>query len=146
MLNHEQLMEQWEKDCKVDQTQLSNMMAGHPMLHSKYLTLLQTFKVAMRKHIMKYQKMKVIKQRYYNGELTKEELDANGWQQYLFKKPLKSEMESLLEGDSDLQMIQEQTVYLEMLVQSTESIMRELNGRVYLFKSIVEYQKFLSGA
>lgn len=146
MLNHEQLMQEWEKDCKVDQTQLSHAMASHPMLHSKYLTLLQTFKVSMRKHIMKYQKMKVTKQRYYNGELTKEELDSFGWQQYLFKRPLKSEMESLLDGDSDLQMIQEQTVYLEMLVQSTESIMRELNSRVYLFKSIVEYQKFLSGA
>jgi hypothetical protein len=146
MLNHDQLCEQWEKDCKVDTSQLSHTLASHPLLHSKYLTILQTYKVALRKHVIKYQKMKILKQRYYNGELTKEELDANGWKQYLNKRPLRGEMETLLDGDPDLQNIQEQSVYLEMLVTSTESIMKEISNRTFLYRSMVDYQKFLSGA
>lgn len=146
MIKHDELMEMWEKDCKVDSSQLSHTMASHPMLHSRYLTILQTYKIALRKHVMKYQKVKLLKQRYYNGECTKEELDANGWSQYLFKRPIRSEMEALLEADSDLQVIQEQSIHLETLIQSTESIMKDINSRYFLFKSMVDYQKFLSGA
>lgn len=145
MLSHEELMESWRVDCGIDQTNLSHVMASHPMLHSKYLTILQTYKMSLRKYLQKYQKTKVVKQRYYNGELTKEELDSRGWKQYLFKKPLRAEMESLLDGDSDLQLIQEQSLYLESLVQATESIMKDINARYYLFRSMVDYQKFLSG-
>jgi hypothetical protein len=145
MLDHTTLMEEWKKDSTFDQTALMHTMYSHPLLHSKYLTYLQTYKVQLRKHVLKYQKRKLLKQRYYSGELTKEELDANGLQQYLFKRPLKSEMESLLEGDAELQLIQEQSVYIETLVASCESIMRDINSRYFLFKSMVDYEKFQAG-
>lgn len=145
MMTHDELMKNWETDSLIDKSSLSHTMSGHPMLHSKYLTILQTYKLSLRKHIMKYQRLKLLKQRYFNGELTKEELDANGWVQYLFKKPIRSEMENLLDADPDLQLIQEQSIYLETLISSTESIMKDINSRYFLFKSLVEYEKFLSG-
>lgn len=145
-MNHEELMENWRIDSVVDETNLMNELYKHPMKHSKYLTLLQGYKVKLRKNTLKYMKLRGLKVRYYNGELTKEELDANGWKQYLFKRPLKSEMEALLEADVDLQMIQEQTLYVESLVQSCESILKDIGNRYYLFKTMVEYQKFLGGA
>lgn len=146
MLSHTELMENWRIDSVVDETNLMNELYKHPMKHSKYLTLLQGYKVKLRKNTLKYMKLRGLKVRYYNGELTKEELDANGWKQYLFKRPLKSEMEALLEADVDLQMIQEQTLYVESLVQSCESILKDIGNRYYLFKTMVEYQKFLGGA
>lgn len=146
MLNHDQLAEEWEKDSKIDESNLMHVMVHHPMKHSKYLTILQGYKVKLRRHSLKYMKLRSLKMRYYNGELTKEELSANGWKQYLFKRPLKAEMEALLEADEDLQVIQEESLYLETLVQSAEMIMKDLNQRYYLFKSLVDYQKFLSGA
>lgn len=146
MLNHEQLAEEWEKDSHINETMLMQSMTDHPLKHSKYLTILQGYKVQLRKQTLKYAKLRNTKMRYYNGELTKEELQERGWQQYLFKKPLKSEMESLLDADEDLQVLQEQTLYIETLVQSAEMIMRDINQRYFLFKSMVDYQKFLAGA
>jgi hypothetical protein len=93
----------------------------------------------------KYQKSKLIKQRYFLGELTKEELVQYNLQQYLFKRPLKSEMEALLEADSELQQIQDQCVYLESLVLACESILKDINSRYFLFKTIAEYEKFQNG-
>lgn len=145
MLNHDELMTEWAKDCIVDKTDLMSTMYNHPMLHSKYLTHLQTYKVQMRKHVLKYANLKATKIRYFCGEMTKEQLDARGWEQYLFKKPLRAEMEALLEADMDMQLIQEQSLYLEGLVQAVESIMKDINSRYFLFKNLVEYEKFQAG-
>lgn len=145
MLNSEQLMEQWQSDCKIDQTQLMHSMYSHPILHSRYLTHLQAYKLQLRKHAMRYAKLKSTKIRYFNGELTKEELVENNWLQYLFKKPLKSEMESLLDADSELQTLQEQSLYIETLVQACESILKDISNRYFLFSNMVAYEKFQAG-
>lgn len=146
MLTHNELMEMWKIDCEIDRTKLMDHLYSLPQLHSRYLTHLQNYKVSLRKHLLKYQKGKLLKQRYYNGELTKDELVANGLQQYLFKRPLKSEMESLLDADVDLQLLQEQSLYIESLVGACESILKDISNRYYLMTNIVTYEKFQAGA
>lgn len=146
MLTHDQLMDSWAIDCKIDQTQLLDRMYRHPILHSKYLTILQNYKVQQRKLTLKYQRNRLQKTRYFNGELTKEELDVLGWKQYLFRKPMKAEMETLLDADTDLQLLQEQILYIETLIQSSESILKEITNQHFLFKNLIEQAKFLSGA
>jgi hypothetical protein len=146
MLNHDELIQLWTEDCKIDRTKLLERMYQSPILHSKYLTILQTYKVKIRTLTLKYQKLRMLKTRYYNGELDKAELDKQGWLQYLYKKPLKSELESLLDADGELQTIQEQILYIETMISTTESIMKELTNQHYLYKNIIEQQKFLAGA
>lgn len=138
-------MEAWSVDCKIDQTQLLDRLYRHPILHSKYLTILQNYKVQQRKLTLKYQRNRLQKTRYFNGELTKEELDTLGWKQYLFRKPMKAEMETLLDADQDLQLLQEQILYIETLIQSSESILKDLSSQYFLYKSIIDYIKFQSG-
>lgn len=146
MLNHEQLVDEWEKDSQLDQTNLLDSMYEHPKLHAKYLRELQGYRMSLRKQTEKYMTLRSDKIRYFNGEMTKAELDERGWRQYLFKKPLKSEMEALLDADEDLQALQQKSLYVETLVQSCESILKEHSNRTYLYRSMVDYQKFLSGA
>jgi len=145
MLDHNELIAQWTEDCKIDRTQLLERMYQAPILHSKYLTILQTYKVKIRSLTLKYQKLRQTKIRYYNGEMDKSELDRLDWKQYLYKKPLKSELESLLDADADLQVIQEQILYIETMISTTESIMKELTNQHFLYKNIIEQQKFLAG-
>lgn len=145
MLSHTELMEEWSLDCKIDRTDLMSTMYSHPILHSKYLTHLQNYKVSLRKYALKYQSVRLMRQRYFNGELTKEELNENGLQQYLFKRPMKAEMESLLDASPDLQELQEKSLYIEGLVQACESIMKDINSRYFLFRNLVEYEKFQAG-
>lgn len=146
MLNHDQLMAEWKIDSEFDETNLLNEMYQHPMKHSKYLSHLQTYKVKLRQLTNRYLALRSDKVRYYNGEMIKQELDDRGWKQYLFAKPLKSAMEALLEGDKDLQILQEQTLYIESLISSCDSILKDIGNRYYLFRSMVDYQKFLAGS
>ena len=145
MLQHNELLEQWAEDCKIDRTQLLERMYQSPILHSKYLTILQTYKVKIRTLTLKYQKLRQLKTRYYNGELDQETLYVNGWKQYQYAKPLKSAMETILDADEDLQLIQEQILYIETLISTSESIMKEMTNMHFLFKNIIEQQKFLAG-
>ena len=105
-------MEEWAKDCKIDQTELMHTMYSLPMLHSKYLTHHQNYKVALRKFTLKYQSLRLIQQKYFNGEFTKEQLDQHGWLQYQFKRPLRAEMEALLDASPDLQELEERSLYV----------------------------------
>ncbi len=146
MLKPDELLQQWSVDSKIDSTKLLERMYQTPILHSKYLTILQTYKIKNRTLLLKYQKLRQTKIRYYNGEMDKLELDKLEWKQYQYKKPLKSELESILDADSDLQVIQEQIMYVETLISTTESIMKEMSAQHFLFKSIIEQQKFLAGA
>lgn len=145
LLTHDQLMEQWDTDCKIDQTSLKHVMYNHPMLHAKYLRHLQDYKFKLRKHVVAYANLKSVKIRYFNGELSGDELKARGWDQYLFRKPLKAELEALIEADVELQRLQEESVYLDVLVASCESIMKDINSRYYLFRNLVEYERFQAG-
>ena len=145
MITSDQLMEEWKSDCVIDQTQLLTRMYSHPVLHSKYLTHLQTYKVKMRTLTLKYQKQRQLKIKYYNGEMDRDELNSLNLKQYQYKKPLKSEMETLLEADPDLQMIQEQILYIETCVTACESILKDITNQYYLYKSIIDYQKFQAG-
>lgn len=145
MLTNEELMAEWSVDCKIDQTRLSERMSSHPILHSKYLTHLQTYKIRLRTLSLKYMQRRQLMTKYYNGEMDEDELKFNDLKQWLYKKPLKSEMESLLDADDSLQLIKEKILYTETMVQACESILKDVGNQYYLFKSIVDQNKFLSG-
>ena len=145
MLNHEQLMELWKVDCDIDRSDLTTPMYEHPMLHSKYLSILMGYKNTVRKYTKSFQELSLVRQRYFNGEMTKEELDTRGWKQYLFKRPMNSEREALLDASPDLQELQEKTMYTQNMVEATEYIMKDINQRYFLFKNLVEYEKFKAG-
>jgi len=145
LLNHEELMAEWEKDCGIDREDLRHTMYEHPMLHSKYLGHLMVYKVTLRKYTIKYQTQRLIRQRYYNGEMTKEHLDKHGWQQYLHKRPLKSEMETLIDSSPEIQELEEKSLYTKAMIEACESILKDINSRYYLFREIVTYEKFKAG-
>lgn len=145
MLTNEELMAEWGEDCKIDQTKLSERMSSHPIRHSKYLTYLQTYKIKLRTLSLQYQKRRQIMTKYYNGEMDEAELLGYKLKQYLYKRPLKSEMETILDADESLQLIKEKILYVETMVQACEMILRDIGNQYYLFKSIVDQNKFLSG-
>ena len=145
MLTNEELMTEWAADCKIDQTNLSERMSSHPILHSKYLTYLQTYKIKLRTLSLQYQKRRQIMTKYYNGEMDEAELMGYKLKQYLYKRPLRTELETLLDADESLQLIKEKILYIETMVQACESILKDISNQYFLLKSIVDYTKFQTG-
>ena len=45
----EQIIEMWEKDCKIDNTSLDETSRQTPMLHAKYLPLLAESRLQLKR-------------------------------------------------------------------------------------------------
>jgi hypothetical protein len=136
----------WQTDAKIDLTKLAHAAASVPMLHAKYVSLMATARLSVRKAESELLSFKKLKERYYRGELSKEELEEYGWEQYLFNKPLKAELESIILADDEYIRKLEKVEYLRTILLVLESILKSINNRTWDIKSTIEYTKFEAGS
>jgi hypothetical protein len=140
-----ELQDLWAADSKLDETNLGHEAAKTPLLHSKYLNLLTSSKLNLRKAESDYLKMRRKKFRYYRGEMSAFELQDEGWDQWQGAKPLKNEMDEFLGFDDQLLDLQDKIEYFKTVVYHLEQIIRSLNSRTWDVKNIIEFMKFSNG-
>jgi hypothetical protein len=145
MITLNELQDQWKTDCKIDELNLGSESTKTPELHAKYLNYLTTFKLQLRKYESQMYSLRRIKWRYFRGELSREELENLGWEQYLGPQPLKNEMQEYLDSDSDIIKIVDKIEYIKACLYQCEFIMKSLNSRTWDIKNAVEWTKFTNG-
>lgn len=141
----EELIDQWEIDSVIDDNHLDRESVRTPNIHAKYLRILMGYKMKLSALKTEYNTLRQRKFRYYRGEMSKTELDSNGWDQWQGVKPLKNEMNEFLEGDTDLNKIAIKCQYLENMIQAVESIMTQVKARDWQIRNTVEWKKFIAG-
>lgn len=141
----EELQQMWTEDAKVDQTHLGRSAARVPELHAKYIGILSNVRLQYRKTETDYIKAKKLKGRYYRGELSKEELLELGWDQYLNARPLKNEMDEILNSDDDIIKLIDKLEYIKTIMLHLEQIIKSINSRTWDIKSAIEWEKFRNG-
>lgn len=140
-----ELQEMWSEDCKIDLTNLGQEAVRVPTLHAKYINLLSSTRLNLRKAESDYNNCRRKKYRYYRGEMTKDELQEEGWSQWQGAKPLKNEIDEFLQGDSDLNKLTDKIEYFKTVLYQLEQIIRSINSRTWDIKSSIEWQKFTNG-
>lgn len=136
----------WSKDSKINDLDLSREALRGPSLHSKYLDLLVDAKRQTAKHRHDLAKMQALKVRYWNGLLSKAELEQYGLPQYQYAKPMKAEIDSKLAADDDCIDIQEKIDELEIIIYTLESIMKSIASRGWDIRNAIEWNKFQAGS
>ena len=116
-----------------------------PELHAKYLNHLSTARLQLRKANTSLTKLKRIKSQYFRGELSREELNALGWDQYLGNKPLKSEIYEYLEADDDIIQQADKLEYIQTTVDYLDRVLRAIQSRGWDIKNSIEWTKFTNG-
>ena len=137
-MNIEEIQSMWEQDCAIDDNHLGEASTETPKIHSKYIKLMIQVKLKLTKSRADYNLLRKNKFRYYRGELSREELQLLGWEQWQGVKPLKNEMDEFIQGDPDL-------VNLNTKIEYLESILGQIKARDWQLKSAIEWKKFLSG-
>lgn len=135
----------WAEDCKVDQTNLGRAAARVPELHAKYLNMLSSVRLQYRKAEADHLRLRKLKYRYYRGELSKQELDELGWEQFLSNRPLKNEMEDVMNMDDDIIHAMDKMEYIKTVLYQLEQILKSINSRTWDVKSAIEWYKFTNG-
>ena len=140
------LQEMWTEDCKKNELNLGQESVKTPNLHAKYLNLLTSTKLNLRKAESDYLNCRRKKYRYYRGEMSRAELEDEGWTQWQGTKPLKNEIDEFLQGDADLIALQDKIEYFKTVLYQLEQIIRSINSRTWDIKSSIEWIRFQNGS
>lgn len=142
----EALIADWDSESVID-NDLEKTVKNIPNLHAKYIRLRSTARMKLRKLKNNQKSLLLTKWKWYEGVLSKEEIDELGWKHDPFegKKVLKSEYDRFLEADKDVQQSIEKIQYFEEVVATLEEILGALRWRHTHIKNIIESRKFESG-
>ena len=149
MLSLEELLKTWEVDSVIDEVNLDSTSIACARLHAKYLELYSLAKLNLKKKELSMAHLRKDKWLYYNGKMTKEEMDSRGWPYDPFSgmsKPLKSDMELFYSTDSDIMKLQGQIEYQTTIVETLKDIMDNIKWRHSTIKNIIDHRRFVSGA
>ena len=138
--------DEWKKDSTIDNTKFESELIRTPTLHAKYVEYIVYFRAKRAATVRKLNTLKNIKRRYYRGECTRDELVANGWDQWQGLKPSQSELNQLFEQDADLISIEEKLEYYNTALSVVEYIMKAITSRGYELRTLLDYQKFINGS
>ena len=139
----EELMEMWEKDAKVDQTDPSNAIIHIPVLHAKYVREHALHTLAAKQCGVELSRMKKIKWEYYNGKLDEATLKKYGLEPFRFV--IKSDISIYFDADEDLIKIQARKLLHDQAIEVCTAIMKELNSRTFQIKAFMEWERFVAG-
>lgn len=144
-MNLDDLKNEWGVDSDIDETKLSHASLSTAKLHSKYLNLLVDSKQKLIRRKYAFTSLRKLKTRYYKGELSKEELEENGWDQWQYNKPLKSEMSEILDGDAEIMIEKVKIEHIETIIYFLESVLGSLRNRGFDIKNAISWNQYLSG-
>lgn len=139
----------WEADSVIDEINLDETSIKSAKLHAKYLQLLSIAKLRLKKKEMEFDAMKKDKWLYFEGKMTKDQIDERGWKYDPFDggtKPMKSNMDYYYKSDSDLTRLQSQIDYQKTLIDTLIDIMDNIKWRHQTIKNVIEWRKFTAGA
>ena len=137
----DELLEEWRKDSDIDRTEPGKALLDVPKLHSKYLNILSKHRLLAKEAEFKYNKWKKLKWEYYTGKLDDDDLQKYGWEPFPFV--LKSDINTYLESDDDLNKYLAAKAVHDEIVEVCGSILKELNSRTYQLRSFMYITFFL---
>lgn len=143
-INYAFVKEQWEKDGKIDKTEPGLASLHIPELHGKYSNFLYEARKAQLEMKQLSKTMLRVKNDYYRGTLSEDELRKYKWQPFPLRL-LKEDVERYMEADPDLQKIEKVYHEAQELVSFIDSILKNINQRNFQIKNHIEFLKFING-
>lgn len=141
----EEILKAWDTDSVIDSTEPGKELLKIPTLHNKYLKILVNHRLAMKRVNFDYARMRKIKEEYYNGSLSQEELEEYGWEPFLLNVKTKQGIERYIESDAELVRLLEKKMYHDEAISVCESIMQELKSRTFQLRDYISWERFIGG-
>jgi|TARA_B110000438_G_scaffold20157_1_gene18432 hypothetical protein len=147
-MNTNDILEMWKVDGVIDDLKLDETTIRMARIHSKYLELFTVAKMTRKRYDLEYKTLLKDKWLYYNGKLSKEEIDAKNWSYDPFKglnKPLKGDMNYYYDADEDIQRLQALVEVQKIQVETIEEIMSTIRWRHQNIGNIIRWRSFEAG-
>ena len=147
MIDLKSIHDMWAKDCIIEDMKLDESSRQTPILHAKYLELLSTVKLQLKR--AEFSQKTLLKQKwlYYNGKMDQETVVELGWDPDPFDglKILKGELDYYYDSDPEIQKSEEKIQYYKTLVETLTEIVSNINWRHQTIGNIIKWKQFESG-
>lgn len=140
----EDILSEWAKDSKIDNTELDKESLKIPSLHNKYLKMYTIENLKLKRMMHDFKDLERDKFEYYSGKMCQEDLTERGWSQFDHKL-LKQDIPRYLESDRELITILLKIDYQREKVDTVKSILSNINGRSFNIGNAIKWQQFLNG-
>lgn len=148
MIDLKSIHEMWAKDCIIDKMNLDEASRQTPSIHSKYLELLSTYKLQLKRS--EFQQKTLLKQKwlYYNGKMDQQTVEELGWDPDPFNglKVLKGEMEYYYDADPEIQRSEEKIEYYKTIIETLTEIVHNIRWRHTTIGNMIKWRQFESGS
>ena len=146
-MNLEVILNDWKKDCVIDESHLDKSSIDIAKLHAKYLQLLSISKLQLKKTELKQKILLKDKWLYYNDKMTQEQIEEKGWEYDPFNgmKVMKGDMNHYYDSDIDIQKSEERVTYYKTLVETLQEIVSNINWKHQTIGNIIKWKQFEAG-
>ena len=142
MINLEKIQSMWQEDCKIDIDNMHEESIKIPQLHSKYHEILNNL-ILLRTKAQKIQKnVRHERYEYYSGKA-----DPDVYEREPFPKKVrdKDALIRYMDADDRVSDANLKVEYYDVMINYTESILKQISNRTYQIKNSIEWHKFQAG-
>ena len=142
MINLEKIQSMWQEDCKIDIDNMHEESIKVPQLHSKYHEILNNL-ILLRTKAQKIQKsVRHERYEYYSGKA-----DPEVYEKEPFPKKVRDKDALIRDIDADDRVSEAnlKVEYYDVMINYTESILKQISNRTYQIKNSIEWHKFQAG-
>ena len=137
----ENIQDEWEKNSKIDYSNLGTESIRIPVIHDKYLKIFIDERIRLKGMEFELSKLVRSKTNYYKGEMDEDELEEKGWEQFQGRL-LKNEISNYIETDDDYIKIKQNIVVQQEKINYLDSIIKQLNNRGFQIKNAIDWLKY----
>jgi len=142
MINLDKIQSMWQEDCKIDIDNMHEESIKVPQLHSKYHEILNNL-ILLRTKAQKIQKsVRHERYEYYSGKS-----DPEVYIREPFPKKVrdKDALIRYMDADDRVSDANLKVEYYDVMINYTESILKQISNRTYQIKNSIEWHKFQAG-
>ena len=142
MINLDKIQSMWQEDCKIDIDNMHEESIKVPQLHSKYHEILNNL-ILLRTKAQKIQKsVRHERYEYYSGKA-----DPEVYEKEPFPKKVRDKDALIIYMDADDRVSEAnlKVEYYDVMINYTESILKQISNRTYQIKNSIEWHKFQAG-
>ena len=142
MINLDKIQSMWQEDCKIDIDNMHEESIKVPQLHSRYHEILNNL-ILLRTKAQKIQKsVRHERYEYYSGKA-----DPDVYEREPFPKKVrdKDALIRYMDADDRVSDANLKVEYYDVMINYTESILKQISNRTYQIKNSIEWHKFQAG-
>ena len=142
MINLDKIQSMWQEDCKIDIDNMHEESIKVPQLHPKYHEILNNL-ILLRTKAQKIQKsVRHERYEYYSGKA-----DPDVYEREPFPKKVrdKDALIRYMDADDRVSDANLKVEYYDVMINYTESILKQISNRTYQIKNSIEWHKFQAG-